>query len=336
MTALRKFLSVLAWLYFGIICIMTVVMYTMGDYWWPATLMLFGPRWIFGIPLILLIPAALLLNWRQLLPLGLALAVVLGPLLGYNIPSGSAEASNGRVIRVLSCNTMLANVDTDALVQIIRDYSVDVVALQEAMSLIELRLPHGWKRHRKGELVTYSRYPMSPSETALEYLSKDQWKRLPILVSILETPYGNVAFNNVHLPSPRYGLLEVVTPTSGIDPEKSGLLITETNGRLEASKQVLTVANASSLPIIVTGDLNLPRESSVYRSLWHNFDSAFEKTTFGYGWTFHNTYRGVPIPLALDHILTRGGAVPLTFFVGPEIRSDHRPIIADIEIMPSS
>ena len=335
MTTLRKFLPVLAWLYFGVICMITVLMYTMGDYWWPATLLLFGPRWALGIPMIFLVPAALFLNRRQLLPLGLALAVILGPLLGYNVPFGSAEASNGKVIRVLSCNTMLAHVDTDALAQIIRAYSVDVVALQEVTSPIKLRLPGGWKRQQKGELVTYSRYPMSPSETAKEYLSDDQWKRLPVLVSTLDTPYGKVSFNNVHLPSPRYGLLEAVTP-KGIDPEKSGLLVTQTQGRLESSKRVLTVVNASPLPIIVAGDLNLPRESSVYRSLWHNFDSAFAKTTYGYGWTFQNTYRGIPIPLGLDHILTRGGAVPLTFFVGPEISSDHRPIIADIEITPSS
>lgn len=336
MTKLRKILPALTWLYFGAICVTTGLIYTMGDYWWPATLLLFGPRWLLGLPLILLIPLALFLNWKHLLPLGLALVVVAGPLLGYNIPSGSAEASSGNVIRVLSCNTMLGRVDTDALAQIIRDYSVDVVALQEVTIPIELNLPSGWKRHQKGELVTYSRYPLTPNETLLDNQSKEQWKRLPVQVSTLETPYGNVTFNNVHLPSPRYGLLEAVTPTTGIDPENSDLLVKQTSGRLEASKMVLATINSSSLPIIVAGDLNLPRESPVYRSLWKNFDSAFEKNRFGYGWTFYNSYRGVPIPLGLDHILTRAGAIPLTFFVCPEIRSDHRPIIADVEITPLS
>src|SRR5690349_19121372 len=66
-----------------------------ADRWWPATLLLFGPRWVLAVPLAVLVPAAAVCRRQALLPL-LAAAVVLAlPVLGFCIPPGQAPDHAG-------------------------------------------------------------------------------------------------------------------------------------------------------------------------------------------------------------------------------------------------
>jgi endonuclease/exonuclease/phosphatase family metal-dependent hydrolase len=325
----------LTWLYLACICIATVLLHTQGDNWWPATLLLFGPRWILGLPLIVLIPLALIVNWRLLLPLGLSLLIFSGPFLGYNYPFGGADLSYGKFIRVLSCNTMNGNADSVALAKMIRDYSVDVVALQEAPKKFKLDLPKGWNTYHEGFLVILSRFPIEQGESVLTYHPPHKWKRHSLLASVVNTPIGRIAFHSVHLPSARYGLQNIISRKMGVDPEKADLLVTETMTRTSASKLVLSKINSTVLPSIVAGDFNMPRQSAIFRGFWGGYENAFAQTSTGYGWTFHDAFKGIPVPLAIDHVLSRNGATPLSFRIGPDIGSDHRPVIADIAINSS-
>jgi hypothetical protein len=52
-----------------------------GDRWWLATMMLFGPRWVYGLPLVLLVTAAAIRPRRLLWPLVAGAIVVVVPLL---------------------------------------------------------------------------------------------------------------------------------------------------------------------------------------------------------------------------------------------------------------
>ena len=56
-------------------------------------LVLFAPRWVWALPLIALVPAALFLRRRLVAPLALAAALWAGPLLGFNVPLRNPLAS---------------------------------------------------------------------------------------------------------------------------------------------------------------------------------------------------------------------------------------------------
>src|ERR1041385_2869094 len=52
----------------------------LGDRWWPATLVLFGPRWLTALPLLALVPVALVVARRALVPLVVSAVLVVGPI----------------------------------------------------------------------------------------------------------------------------------------------------------------------------------------------------------------------------------------------------------------
>jgi vancomycin resistance protein VanJ len=47
-------LAGLAWLYLALVLGLWLVLRTASDRWWPATLLLFGPRWVWLLPLAVL------------------------------------------------------------------------------------------------------------------------------------------------------------------------------------------------------------------------------------------------------------------------------------------
>lgn len=325
-------LSSLVWLYLACIAAATVLMYTLGDHWWPATLLLFGPRWALGLPLILLIPLALFRRRFLLLPLGVSLGILLWPLLGWNVVLGTPQAVPGTSVRVLSLNTNDGRIDRDALARLITNLDVDVVSLQELPRWFALPILQGWHVQRQAGVAIYSRYPLEPGKGVWAAHPPHLNKRLSGLSAVIDAPQGKFLFCAVHLPSARYGLQRGISRDMGVDPAKAVMLKGETSGREHASRQVASLVETASLPVIVAGDFNMPRQSRIFRDVWGGFLDAFAETGSGYGWTFYDQYKGIPVRLSIDHVVAANGAVPLNFLVGPELYSDHRPIIADVAL----
>lgn len=63
-----------------------------GERWWPATLVLFGPRWVFALPLPVLTAASLLFNRRSIWVIGLSIPVLLFPVMDCCVPWRAAIA----------------------------------------------------------------------------------------------------------------------------------------------------------------------------------------------------------------------------------------------------
>src|SRR4051812_45347510 len=82
----RRFLGFLCWLYLATVLGLWLLLHFAGDRWWIATLLLFGPLWVFALPLILLLPLALFLRRRSLPVLMLGGLIVLFPILDFCIP----------------------------------------------------------------------------------------------------------------------------------------------------------------------------------------------------------------------------------------------------------
>ncbi len=80
------------------------------------------------------------------------------------------------------------------------------------------------------------------------------------------------------------------------------------------------------LPLVVLGDFNTPRDSVHFAPLRRELVNAFEKAGFGLGDTWP-----MPLPvLSLDQIWCGRGLAPLFCEHYGTLRSDHRPVVADL------
>jgi endonuclease/exonuclease/phosphatase (EEP) superfamily protein YafD len=82
----------------------------------------------------------------------------------------------------------------------------------------------------------------------------------------------------------------------------------------------------SPRPVLVAGDFNLPVDSVVYRRSWSWLTNAFSQAGTGFGSTKFTRWHGVRI----DHVLGGPGWHCRRCWVGPDVGSDHRPVIADM------
>ena len=74
------------------------------------------------------------------------------------------------------------------------------------------------------------------------------------------------------------------------------------------------------------GDFNLPSDSAIFRRDWAHFPSAFEQAGSGFGTSKRTGWFGVRI----DHILLGSGWSCDSAFIGPHLKGDHRPLVADL------
>src|SRR5437763_5736429 len=82
-TGMARVLSWAVWTYLTAVVVIAAVMWAIGDRTIVGTFLLFMGRWVFLLPLVLLLPAALWLRRDRLLHLALAAAIVLGPIMGF-------------------------------------------------------------------------------------------------------------------------------------------------------------------------------------------------------------------------------------------------------------
>ncbi|HBG07882.1 MAG: hypothetical protein A2075_18925 [Geobacteraceae bacterium GWC2_58_44] len=323
------------WSYLVVTAFLAISMRVAGDHWWPATLLLFGPRWIILLPLLLLIPLAVWYHAKLLIPLVIASLLMFSLFAGFNLPFNKVLSNTPEkpALRVITCNIQSGNFDLSRLSSLISKSEADVVALQECSQQAKLPLPEGWQLIREGELAVMSRYPLRSQRTLQTLHPPHKWPRTSLLSCVISVPGGDVAFCAVHLPSPRYGLMNMLDRKLLLNFSRSGLLVRETAHRLQAARDAQRAIEALDLPVIVAGDFNMPVESSIYRECWSGYRNAFSSLGLGFGWTERVDVRGIPLAARIDHVLTGEGLVPRTCQVGPDIGSDHLPVLADIARM---
>jgi len=111
-----RLVTQISWLYVCAILATLIVLHVGGDRWWPATLLMFSPRWVFVFPLVLFLPIVIFVRRRALWPLGIGLAVTLGPLMGLCLPWRpliKLSPAQQR-IRTLSCNVHFNDLEAEA------------------------------------------------------------------------------------------------------------------------------------------------------------------------------------------------------------------------------
>lgn len=327
---MKLVLSFVSWGYLVFVVALWLIMFLGGDRWWHATLILFGPRWFAALPLVVLIPLVVCKNARLLFPLLIAAAVVFGPFMGLCLPGFNARPMSGSVLRVLTCNIQGSSYNTQKLSSLIRDSRADIVALQECPRNPGIEVPVGWQSVSEGGLMILSRYPLKPGIIKQSFHPPHKWPRTSLLHSVVKAPSGDLNFCTVHLPSPRFGLQAVLDRRTFLSPSRRGLLRSESSHRLSTADEVSRALAALTGPVLVAGDFNMPVDSNIYRDTWGNYTNAFSAAGSGYGWTVWGGPRRFDFGARIDHVLVGAGFDVLLCETGPDIGSDHVPLIADI------
>src|SRR5579864_5005144 len=100
-----RWVAVVSWVYAVVVLIVLALIRWQGDRWWPATVFLFMPRWLFLLPVVALGAVAGWVGRKRLWALqGATALVVLGPLMGLSLPAGQLLSFHlpGQRIRIMT------------------------------------------------------------------------------------------------------------------------------------------------------------------------------------------------------------------------------------------
>jgi vancomycin resistance protein VanJ len=242
--------------------------------------------------------------------------------MGFSMPWASVlPGAPGHLrLRILTCNVDGGHYDAPALGALIVQTKPDVVALQEWSGENE---PGGifdanWHCWQYGGLLVASRHAIQ----ATEALRAPGGYRHLAMRCVLKAPGGDIVFCNLHLDTPREGI------TALLDMGLGGLATYEENlgYRLEGSETASQWLARTDGPLLIVGDFNMPVDSPVYRAYWSHYTNAFSSAGLGWGHTKFTRLIGCRI----DHALAGPGWQFRRCLVGPDVGSDHVPVIAEV------
>ncbi len=299
--------------------------------WWPSTLNLYLPQWMWGVPALLLLPAcALWLRRWAWLPV-LALVWVAGPLMGFCW--GGANAPPGApLLRVMTYNVKWGRDGTGEIVREIADARPDLLMLQDTGRTMEGPVGQylrSWNVRTFGQYVIASRLPLGKAQV--------RWISFPgaphtSLRCELTLAGARVALLDAHLLTPREGLTAVKDEAA-----EGGISELELNAadRLVEARKLADAVRREQGPVILCGDLNAPPPSLVCRTLEQaGLHDAFAEGGRGYGYTYGHNLRLAHSYTRIDHIYLSRGLRSLRCWTGGSRGSDHRPVVADIALSP--
>ena len=323
------FVATAAWLYVLFTVALWIGLRVAGDRWWPATLVLFGPRWVFVLPYLFLLPAAGLLrlrcSWGLVFGIGITFFSLMGLCVPWRalLPGGHA----GPRVRVLTCNTHGEELDTAAFARLIASEQPDVVALQ-GWSAIQRSVLFGeghWYILLDGELCLASRSPVRKRE---ELIAPRTSPRESAIYYDVDFPFGTVPIIDLHLASPHVSFLALLTQS----PQGPVQVQANSANRMEQSRRIGQRAEALGPSVLMLGDFNTPPDSPVFDEGWSAFTDAFTAAGFGFGYTYFEGGTAARI----DHIMAGPAWRCRRSWVGPKVGSPHRPLLADIQWMAHS
>jgi len=319
------------------LCVTMVVRFA-GDQWWLATVLLFSPRWLFAVPVIVLIPFAAWHTLWLLVPLAVTSMIIVFPLMGYNLPlkrDHSSVIAGSKMLRIATLNVDSGRLDAARLFDVIRRAAVDIAALQECPLELEDHVPAGWYMVAERGLAVISRYPVTTGRVVQVTAPRSNWPGTYLLQTVVHAPGGDLAFCSLQFPTARFGLQQVLDRYTILSPSRKDLLVEETGFRWRVALETQRNIEALKLPVIIAGDFNTPADSPLYRQVWNEYANAFSSVGLGFGWTQRVDIKGLPFSTRIDHILSGRGLTPRLCQVGPDVGSDHLLLLADISRNPT-
>ncbi len=309
------------------IVVVTAILHTVADEWWPATIMLFIGRWPWvlpGVPLLVL--AALVRRPRTAVLVAVPLLIGLFGIMDLNLGLGRfvRRSDPGSRVRIVTFN-MEGNAAAQRLTDLIRTWQPDVVAIQECGGDVRDRVRRmpGYQGDA-GVTCLLSRFPIVRADSLaredVQAAGGSAWvKRYR-----LQGPRGEFDLTNLHLDTPRKpfeALLE--GKHDAIEAIKGKTLMRDIESRL-ARRWV----DAGPGPRLVAGDFNMPDESAIFRRNWGDLADGFDQAGFGFGYSRLNGW----IRIRIDHVLADDHWVVRSARLLPDYGSDHLPVMVELEL----
>ena len=274
--------------------------------------------------LLVLAVALFLLRWKTLAAALALLAVVnLATILPLYVPQSwvgdaSTPGRNAATVplRVAALNVRTSNQQFDEVVAYLRDNPADVV--------IVLEVDDRWSQSLRALEPQYPHQHHEPraDNFGIALLSRLPWRQI-------ET----VTFEEFGVPSllakfEHQGAMWTFLGTHPVPP------VSEATSRAR-NRQLAALANLAreqNVPVILAGDLNITSWSPAFRDLLRN--GRLRDSRQGRGvqpsWVSRIPLTNLP----LDHILTSPEIVVERRSVGPDLGSDHRPVVAGLLLPP--
>jgi vancomycin resistance protein VanJ len=319
----RAVISVICWLYAILTLTLWAFLRLEGDRWWPATMILFGPKWFWGVPLAVLFPAALWRSRRSMWLLLSAGVVLLVPVMGFCIPRPQLTSASVHDVhtRIVTCNIHGDASSFVALSKLIADQNPDIVALQEWSERDAMLFENSrWHVHRDGELFLATRFPILSTKD----LSQGHWPGTgSVEVYDIDTAIGQIHIINARLASPHQQFADLIhrSPDAPAEVDANSLM------RRQQAEMISSYVQTLHGPVIIVGDFNTPCDSAVFRESFSGFTDAFSVRGFGLGNTYHARWTRVRI----DHVIFNADGHCEMCRTGPNVGSPHRPVIADLK-----
>ena len=322
---LTRSVPTLVWAYLATIVAVGAFMWIFGDSWWPASIVLFGPRWLLLLPVVPLTIGALLVRPHLLVPVVLGLVITLGPVMGFRTGWRRwISSAPPRTLRIITFNVdAFGNPRFAEVPEVLSVYHPDIIVLQECAprSTRPELWPPGWTvQFATGSICFGTRFPIVESTVLEKVQTGDQGGTGDAALFRILMDGDSIAVAGIHLETPRKGL-ESLRYAGNSSRMPVNILVRDVGAR-RVSRWILGEARH---PIIV-GDFNMPVESRIYRDYFSDCTNAFSTVGSGFGYT--RVLRR--FSARIDHVLTCGGWQPLHVEIGPAIGSDHRPVIVDL------
>ncbi|NNM05848.1 MAG: hypothetical protein HKO65_12230 [Gemmatimonadetes bacterium] len=312
-------LAIIAW----------ALIWGLGDRWWPATVLLFGPRWVLLLPLVGLFPLAALRDRALLIPLTLAGVLLLGPGLGFQTGWRSLLAGGGPgpEVRVVSFNAMSGRNLVWSPSNLLLDWEADIAAFQECGRELAgvLKELSGWHVDVRLGLCLASRFEIvGVREMDREALAFAGGAGM-VATYELDMDGVPILVTNLHLETPRAGfeLIRSGRLAQGISLVREKSLL-----RGVELRRARFWAEGFPGPHIVVGDFNTPPESRSYRESWGGWQNSFSVAGSGFGGTRLNGW----IRVRIDHILANDSWQVMDAWVEEDVGSDHLPVGAVLRL----
>jgi endonuclease/exonuclease/phosphatase (EEP) superfamily protein YafD len=325
--------AVLTWLWaLGVLLVLVLIRWV-GDRWWGVTVLLFAPRWLFLAPLpVLALASGVARRPRHWIVQGAVALVVAGPLMLVSLPVHQLwdPPVDGFRVRIMTLNRSAAKLDVERLARLIEQERIDLICFQEEVQRknrgLEAYLKaKGWYRDRG--LYLASRYPIVAEMPRIfeEARSESRFPVLLIRVRIQAAPGVEFGLATVHMPTLRFGLYRF------LDRDIEGLKEHAAWWDLQIERLVGGLGEIQEIPYLVGGDFNAPPDQSSMAGLGSFLRFGFEDAGWGYGYTRPARYPWFRI----DHLLASPEWVFTRCWVGPDVGSDHLPLIAEA-VLPAA
>ena len=323
---------------FTALYIMLMLLYLLARFalpagtWWID--FLHNLAWYYFLPVILLLPLALLLR-RRLLSLWLVIIAVAGLLWAGPalLPPLSTPDASGYTARFITMNVKPYNEELPDVAQWLAGSNADIIALQEVtpqgqQELIALLSPV-YPNHQstieddRGPMI-FSRFPVTDGELLPDMGEGERMRAL------VEVNGQSLAVYSVHLDMPANNVQRDL-------PLPSPLAQYDESQRNEQIRDLIQRARAETIPVIMAGDFNTAETSPIYGTLDAVLVDAYRQSSWGTGATWPaGQFEGIPpwVPriVRLDYIWTSNDIRPMRALLGPRIGSDHLPVIAQLQL----